>query len=94
LNHPVSASLSNALPPDTQTVTDLVPNAEAIIATAADGTGAGTWAIRWGEQADLQTKDTGVVTPDVKLFVPGTTGKEAGTYTTTLTWSLSSLPTN
>lgn len=93
LTNPISASLSNALPPASQAVIDLIPDTEAIIAIAANGTGAGTWVIRWGEQESLQTPDTGIVTPDVKLFVPGTTGKEEGTYTTTLTWSLSSLPT-
>jgi hypothetical protein len=94
LTHPILSSLSNAPSPVTQPVIDLVPNTKAIVATASNGTGAGTWVTSWGEQGDLRIQDMKSINPSVKLFVPGTTGKEAGTYKTTLIWSLSSLPIN
>ena len=92
LAHPIMASNSRAISPSVSSVTNLIPDTEMVIATAKSGQGAGTWVIRWGEQEDLQTQDTDVITPAVKLFVPGTTGKKGEIYGAKLTWSLAILP--
>lgn len=91
LQNPTPASKNGAFAPNASAVSDLVPGIETVVAQADAGKGAGTWVIRWGNQGDI-TKDG--LSPDVTLFVPGTTPKDAASYTTTLNWILSDLPTN
>lgn len=91
--NPVSKTNQNA--PTAQEVINLLPNTETTVAQAAVGQGAGTWVIRWGDQANLQKqKDGTILTPEVTLFVPGSTPKDAAAYTTSLRWLLSDLPAN
>lgn len=47
--------------------------------------------IRWGNQSSITE---GGLNPEVSLFVPGTTPKDAADYTTSLSWILLDLPTN
>lgn len=91
LRNPVPASTNGTSAPKAQEVLSLIPGVETQVALATSGEGAGTWVIRWGSQTSI-TKDG--LTPDVTLFVPGTTPKDAAAYTTTLNWILSDLPTN
>ncbi|MCL2114538.1 MAG: WxL domain-containing protein [Streptococcaceae bacterium] len=92
LTHPVARSNGDSLAPEVREVMGLTPDSEVVVAVASIGHGAGTWAIRWGEQEDLIEQEGEVLTPNVQLFVPGTTGKDAAAYKTTLTWILSNLP--
>ncbi|WP_429975006.1 WxL domain-containing protein [Enterococcus sp. DIV0840c] len=76
----------------------LIPNEGArSVLTAAEGQGAGASSVVWGDQADLnaQFADESVETVEnkaIELFVPGSTSKDATTYTSTLTWELTSTP--
>lgn len=76
----------------------LIPNAGAVsVMTAEANKGAGASSVVWGDQANLNTQfaaeGNNVVTNDaIKLFVPGSTAKDATTYKSTLTWELTSTP--
>lgn len=80
----------------------LLPNGAArSVMTAAQGKGAGASSVVWGDQADLTAQfeaegfdpETDVVENDaIQLSIPGSTAKDATTYTSTLTWELTSTP--
>lgn len=76
----------------------LLPNGAArSIMTAAEGQGAGSSSVVWGNQADLNAQfadeDIEVVENEaIRLSIPGSTAKDATTYTSTLTWELTSTP--
>lgn len=81
----------------------LLPNGAArSVMTADEGKGAGASSVVWGNQADLNAQfeaepveedEEIVITNDaIKLFVPGSTAKDATTYTSTLTWELTTTP--
>ncbi|MFP8918590.1 WxL domain-containing protein [Enterococcus innesii] len=76
----------------------LLPNGAArSVMTAAETKGAGASSVVWGDQADLDAKfadDTIEVVENelIKLSVPGSTAKDATTYTSTLTWELNLTP--
>lgn len=78
---------------------ELMPNTGAVsIATAAEGQGAGTTTVFWGDHDILaQQIEAGaevVTNKAIQLFVPGSTAKDAVTYTSTLTWELELTPDN
>lgn len=91
LNDPVITSTIVENSPKAQSVLNLIPGVETQVTLASTGEGAGTWVIRWGNDSSI-TKDG--LTTAVSLFVPGDTPKDATTYTTTLYWILSDLPSN
>jgi len=62
-------------------------NAEQVMA-ASEGEGWGTWIYRFGD------KDKDNIDKSIELNVPGSTQKDADTYKTSLTWSLSDVPGN
>lgn len=76
----------------------LVPNTGAVsVMTAEEGQGAGASSVVWGDQAALtaqfEDEDIEIVENDaIRLSVPGTTAKDATTYTSVLTWELTSTP--
>lgn len=76
----------------------LIPNGGTrSVMTAEKEKGAGASSVVWGNQADLNAQ---VADPEkdvvennaIQLFVPGSTAKDAATYTSTLTWELTSVP--
>lgn len=83
-------SISNSKDPSVvKPLFGLVPDgsgASETIMAAAPGEGFGTWVYRFGDEL---TKDSSIM-----LFVPGTTVKEADTYKTSLTWTLTDTPAN
>lgn len=71
------------------------------VMTAAQGKGAGASSVVWGDQADLTAQfeadgfdpETDVVENSaIQLSIPGSTAKDATTYTSTLTWELTMTP--
>lgn len=90
----------DALRPDAHaTGLQLMPNEAAVaVMTAAPEKGAGKSTVEWGDHAELakQIEDGAEVVENaaIKLFVPGTTAKDAVTYTSTLTWELELTPSN
>lgn len=76
----------------------LLPNSAARSVMTADvGQGALASSVVWGNQDDItaQTENPEVEIVEnsaIKLFVPGSTAKDATTYTSTLTWELTSTP--
>lgn len=76
----------------------LLPNGAAqSVMTAVQNKGAGSSSVVWGNQAELneQFANTEVETVEnsaIKLFVPGATAKDATTYTSKLTWELTTTP--
>ena len=80
----------------------LRPNNAAVpVMTAAKGKGAGASSVVWGNQASLNrqfnndnfdSKIDVVENEAIKLSVPGSTAKDATTYTSTLTWELTTIP--
>lgn len=76
----------------------LLPNGAAqSVMTAAQTKGAGASSVVWGNQADLDEKfadeEIDVVENEaIQLSIPGSTAKDATTYTSTLTWELTSTP--
>lgn len=76
----------------------LRPNAGSVpLMTADTGQGAGAASIVWGNQRDLNQQladeEIEVVENDaIRLFIPGSTAKDAATYTSTLSWELTSTP--
>ncbi|AMG49024.1 MULTISPECIES: WxL domain-containing protein [Enterococcus] len=80
----------------------LLPNGAArSVMTAAQGQGAGASSVIWGDQADLTAQfeaedfnpETDVVENNaIQLSIPGSTAKDATTYTSTLTWELNLTP--
>ena len=86
-------ALSDADPPEIAEKIELTPGSEQRLATAKTGSGAGTWLIRWGSAQQLFEENQDTFTKSIQLFIPGKTGKAAGNYSTSFTWSLSNLPT-
>ncbi|MFP8918574.1 WxL domain-containing protein [Enterococcus innesii] len=76
----------------------LLPNGAArSVMTAAQGQGAGASSVIWGDQADLNAQfadeEIETVTNNaIQLSIPGSTAKDATTYTSTLSWELTSTP--
>lgn len=76
----------------------LSPNNSAVsVMTADSGKGAGASSVVWGDQADLNAQfadeNVEVVENDmIRLSVPGSTAKDATTYTSILSWELTSTP--
>lgn len=80
----------------------LLPNGAArSVMTAGQGKGAGASSIVWGDQSKLDAQsdvegfnpNINVVENDaIKLWIPGSTAKDATTYISTLTWELTSTP--
>ncbi|MFR0814108.1 WxL domain-containing protein [Enterococcus casseliflavus] len=73
----------------------LIPNAGAVsVMTASEGKGAGASSVVWGDQSALDAQDSeGIVTNNaIQLSIPGSTAKDATTYTSTLTWELTTTP--
>lgn len=78
---------------------ELIPNNDAVpIMTAANQQGAGTSTAFWGDHEAIakQVEDGAAVVENeaIQLFVPGSTAKDAVTYTSTLTWELELTPDN
>ncbi|MGL9769069.1 WxL domain-containing protein [Enterococcus sp. DIV0806c] len=78
---------------------EILPGEKAVpVMTAAAKKGAGSSSVVWGDNAALAQQVTAgadVVENDaIKLFVPGSTAKDAVTYTSTLTWELKLTPEN
>ncbi|EPH87078.1 hypothetical protein D922_04402 [Enterococcus faecalis 06-MB-DW-09] len=77
---------------------ELVPNNAGVsVMTAETGQGAGASSVVWGNQADLNAQfadeEIEVVENDmIRLSVPGSTAKDATTYTSTLNWELEAAP--
>lgn len=76
----------------------LSPNNSAVsVMTAKAGQGAGASSVVWGNQEKLNElhadEEVEVVENDmIRLSVPGSTAKDATTYTSTLSWELTSTP--
>lgn len=76
----------------------LIPGAGAVsVMTAEEGQGAGASSVVWGNQADLNAQfadeENEVVENNaIQLSVPGSTAKDATTYTSTLSWELTATP--
>lgn len=76
----------------------IFPNDESrSVMKAEQSQGAGASSVIWGDQADLdaqfEDEETDVVeNKAIRLFVPGSTAKDAATYTSTLTWELTTTP--
>ncbi|MBK0039221.1 MULTISPECIES: WxL domain-containing protein [unclassified Enterococcus] len=76
----------------------LLPNGAArSVMTATEGKGALVSSVVWGDQEELNARladeDIDVVENDaIQLSIPGSTAKDATTYTSTLTWELTSTP--
>ncbi|TPR56919.1 WxL domain-containing protein [Enterococcus sp. OL5] len=76
----------------------LFPNGEArSVMTASEGKGAGVSSVVWGDQADLNAQFADdevdiVKNSAIQLSIPGSTVKDATTYTSTLTWELTTTP--
>lgn len=80
----------------------ILPNGSArSIMTAEAAEGAGASSVVWGDQAALMAQfedeafdaETDVVENDaIRLSIPGSTAKDATTYTSTLTWEMTSTP--
>ncbi|WP_195957292.1 WxL domain-containing protein [Enterococcus gallinarum] len=95
---------SNALgvtaPVPTETITLDASGSEAIVMTAAAQSGAGTWVNAWGAVETVRENDSNgqevesAITKAISLTVPGNTPKDAVSYETTLTWTLSDTPGN
>lgn len=77
---------------------ELEPGKGGVTVMAADADkGAGVSSVVWGDQADLnaQYEDDEIEVVEnsaIKLWVPGTTAKDATTYTSILTWELATTP--
>lgn len=66
-----------------------------VVMEAEKGEGTETWMMTWGYDGDLNPdKENGgmLIDPKVYLSIPGTTPRDAATYTTTLTWTLINVP--
>lgn len=101
LNDPtIRYSGSNALNAPTAHATglQLIPGAGAVsVMNAANTKGAGGSSVVWGTQADLDSQfaDAAIEVVEnnaVQLFIPGSTAKDEATYTSTLSWELTSTP--
>lgn len=72
-------------------------NAGVSVMTAETGQGAGASSVVWGDQANLNAQfadeEIEVVENDmIRLSVPGSTAKDATTYTSVLNWELTTTP--
>lgn len=78
----------------------LLPNGAARSVMTAESTkGAGASSVVWGNQEDLDTQfaDEAIELVEnnaIQLSIPGSTAKDATTYTSTLTWELTTTPGN
>ncbi|CRH23261.1 WxL domain-containing protein [Carnobacterium maltaromaticum] len=73
----------------------LNPGESTEIMSASEGNGAGISSVIWGDQAYLDAStDTEVRNKFIKLFVPGSTVKDATVYNASLNWELSTTPGN
>jgi len=76
----------------------LLPNGAArSVMTASEGQGALASSVVWGDQEELNARladeEIDIVENDaIQLSIPGSTAKDATTYTSTLTWELTSTP--
>ncbi|MGM0213480.1 WxL domain-containing protein [Enterococcus sp. AZ109] len=80
--------------PTASTVT-IEPGSKVSVMSAADGQGAGTSSVIWGDQTqltdDAADPDIDVVENEaIQLLVPASATPEAAKYTATMTWELSS----
>ena len=103
-----TAAGSTAKTPTAVADVALVPGEDAVVASAAEGEGAGVWADYFGKSGDTVKPGTDLVQDDagevtefdvirnsaVTLSVPGASIKTNSTYTTELTWTLSEVPVN
>ena len=77
---------------------ELLPNSGAVsVMTAESSKGAGRSSVVWGNQADLDAQfeadpKAPVTNNAIQLSVPGASAKDATTYTSTLTWELTTTP--
>lgn len=97
----VDSATMNVTAPTAQSTITLDPNgAESLVMTAAKNAGAGTWVDAFGTVETVTEKDadnndvTADITKAIALTVPGNTPKDAVSYATTLTWTLTDVPTN
>ena len=87
-------------PVPTETIALDANGSEAIVMTAAAQSGAGTWVNAWGAVETVREIDSNgqevesAITKAISLTVPGNTPKDAVSYETTLTWTLSDTPGN
>lgn len=100
-NPTVKTNAQGITAPVTTSIINLDPaGAESVVMSAAKDTGAGTWVNSWGRVEQITEKNdknedvTANVTKDIALTVPGSTPKDAVSYATTLTWTLTDVPTN
>lgn len=78
---------------------EILPGEKAVpVMTAAAKKGAGSTSVVWGNYATIAQQVTAgadvVENEAIKLFVPGSTAKDAVTYRSTLTWELTTTPEN
>ncbi|NBA62691.1 WxL domain-containing protein [Enterococcus mundtii] len=78
---------------------EILPGEKAVpVMTAAAKKGAGSTSVVWGNHATIAQQVTAgadvVENEAIKLFVPGSTAKDAVTYRSTLTWELTTTPEN
>lgn len=97
----VKSATVNVTPPTAQNEIVLDPTgAESLVMQAAKEAGAGTWVDAFGTVETVTEKDAdnndveAAITKAIALTVPGKTPKDAVSYTTTLTWTLTDVPTN
>lgn len=97
----VDSATMNVTAPTAQSTITLDPNgAESLVMTAVKNAGAGTWVDAFGTVETVTEKDadnndvTADITKAIALTVPGNTPKDAVSYATTLTWTLTDVPTN
>ncbi|MEG1174865.1 WxL domain-containing protein [Carnobacterium sp.] len=90
-----AGNTSSNAPTSHASTLSLVPGAATTIMEAVQGKGAGTSSVVWGDQVALNNSTDAEVRNDaIQLFVPGTTAKDATTYTADLSWELTATPAN
>jgi hypothetical protein len=95
-----SNAVGASAPTPASSLTLDVNGSESIVMAAATQAGAGTWVNAWGAVETVTEKDSNNqdvqadITKAVSLTVPGSTPKDAVSYETTLTWTLSDTPGN
>lgn len=95
-----SATIGVTPPVANQAITLDSNGSESLVMTAAKDSGAGTWVNSYGTVETVTEKDAenndvqADVTKAISLTVPGSTPKDAVSYATTLTWTLTDVPTN
>lgn len=88
--------VTTAIKPKVEPTVTLNPDgSEVLVMSAADGIGAGTWVDYFGTVKEItEGANKTQITEAVTLTVPGTTFKDAVTYSTSLTWVLTDVPGN